>query len=170
MAGVPRCFRLRLGVEDLLPRPQPSFLREWECEDRPASFMHRGGGGQEQTLRNSATNMEKATLCGAEEILLVSKRKSSGSIIWRWFGYKSSDEQQNRTARVRCAAARRPQPRGPAAAVPRGGSRNAPRWLSRPLRTGRVEEEMVGLDITTIKVQSNITTAGTRDGENCKYS
>ena len=36
MAGVPRSFRLRVGAEDLLPRPQPSCLKEWECEDRPS--------------------------------------------------------------------------------------------------------------------------------------
>ena len=84
----------------------------------------------------------------------VSKRKSSGSIIWRWFGYKSSDEQQNRTAGVRCAAAV-----VPALAVARGGSRGGA--LPQPPRTRRVEEEMVGLDITTINVESNITTAVT---------
>ncbi|KAJ8410049.1 hypothetical protein AAFF_G00210900 [Aldrovandia affinis] len=31
-----QCSRSRSGVEVLLQRPQPSFLRGWECEDRPS--------------------------------------------------------------------------------------------------------------------------------------
>lgn len=32
---------------------------------------------------------------GASEEELVGKKKTNGSIIWRWFGFKVSDEQQN---------------------------------------------------------------------------
>ena len=42
----------------------------------PAAFMQGGGGGSIALRRR--------------------RRKGSGSIIQRWFGYKSSDEQQNR--------------------------------------------------------------------------
>ncbi|XP_074551526.1 E3 SUMO-protein ligase ZBED1-like [Halichoeres trimaculatus] len=52
--------------------------------------------GGTETLRHSSPNMEQTTTAAeyAKEEL-VSKRKSSGSVIWRWFGFKVSDEQQN---------------------------------------------------------------------------
>ncbi|XP_063763471.1 E3 SUMO-protein ligase ZBED1-like [Eleginops maclovinus] len=48
--------------------------------------------------------MEKATTSAERtvESPLVGKRKSSSSIIWRWFGYKLSDEQQNQAICREC--------------------------------------------------------------------
>jgi reverse gyrase len=37
--------------------------------------------------------MESAGKCGAE--VLVCKQKTNGSIVWKCFGYKVSDELQN---------------------------------------------------------------------------
>ena len=41
----------------------------------------------------TARSMESAGKCGAEE--LVCKQKTNGSIVWKYFGYKVSDEWQN---------------------------------------------------------------------------
>lgn len=53
----------------------------------------RGGWWRAQS--HSSTNMEEATTSAERAEELVSKRKSSGSVIWRWFGFKVSDEQQH---------------------------------------------------------------------------
>ena len=43
--------------------------------------------------RSGPAAMESACACSSEE--LVCKRKTNGSIVWKWFGYKLSDELQN---------------------------------------------------------------------------
>ena len=61
------------------------------CSPAPPLSCTEGGGAP----RHSSTNMEEATTSAKCTEELVSKRKSSGSLIWRWFGFKISDEQQN---------------------------------------------------------------------------
>ena len=53
------------------------------------------GEGLEHTLRHFSTNLEEATTSVERtKDELVGKRKSSGSVIWRWFRFKVLDEQQ----------------------------------------------------------------------------
>ena len=61
------------------------------------------GEGLEHTLRHFSTNLEEATpSVERTKDELVGKRKSSGSVIWRWFGFKVSDEQQNHVICRQC--------------------------------------------------------------------
>lgn len=70
------------------------------CSPRPAPLSCTEGGG---AGTDTSTNMEEAT-ASAERFdeELVSKRKSIGSVIWRWFGFKVSDEQQNHVICRQC--------------------------------------------------------------------
>ena len=136
----------------------PADRSSVHCPPRPASFMHRGGGGRnihsatlQQTWRKQRSAERRRRVSWLVKEKAVAQSFGDGSDTNHQICIRLYQILSNLTAGVRCAAAG-------GTATAGTGCRGAPRPLSRPPRTGRVEEVMVEVDITTINVQSNITT------------